>query len=235
MTDIFQEVEEDVRREKLEKIWRRHSPLILSIGALVLLATGGITAWRTYAAREQAEDARAYLAAAAKVEATPLAAVEDFGRLSKEGGGYATLSAFRQAEALQRIGKGEDARAIYEKLAANGGVDEKLRALAVLKAAYLVADKADLPDLRARLTPLTRADGAFRHAARELLAFAALKHGERDTAIKEFRALKEDATAPDSLRDRAQDMLSALGVSALGAVPAPSQEGPAGTAAEPRS
>src|SRR3974377_444310 len=45
VSDIFQEVDEEVRREQLKKLWERYGNYIVAAAALVLAA---IAAWRAY-------------------------------------------------------------------------------------------------------------------------------------------------------------------------------------------
>ena len=41
MSDIFQEVDEEVRRDKALEFWKKHQNLIIAGAALIVLATGG--------------------------------------------------------------------------------------------------------------------------------------------------------------------------------------------------
>jgi len=41
MSDIFQEVDEEVRRDKALEFWKKHQNLIIAAAALIVLATGG--------------------------------------------------------------------------------------------------------------------------------------------------------------------------------------------------
>lgn len=216
VTDIFQEVEEDVRREKLEQIWRRYGAYIIGAAAAVVLFTGALTAWRAYESRARAERARAFIAASALLERAPAEAAEAFNALAGKSGTYAVLARFRQAEAFLKEGQKTKAAKLYDDIAANARAPSRLRDLATLKSAYITADATSLADLRARLAPLMRADGAWRHSARALVAFAALNEGERDAAIDDFRNLADDPTAPESARNVAATMLKSLG-----AAPAP--------------
>jgi hypothetical protein len=43
MSDIFQEVEEDVRRERYEKLWKKYGNYII---ALAVLIVAGVAAWQ---------------------------------------------------------------------------------------------------------------------------------------------------------------------------------------------
>ena len=46
MSDIFREVDEEVRREQLKKLWDRYGNFV--IAALILVVVG-VAAWRGYA------------------------------------------------------------------------------------------------------------------------------------------------------------------------------------------
>ena len=52
MSDIFQEVDEEVRRDKALEFWKKHQNLIIAGAALIVLATGG---YRFYENRKLAE------------------------------------------------------------------------------------------------------------------------------------------------------------------------------------
>ena len=41
MSDIFREVDEEVRREKLNQLWERHSNLIVAVALLIVLGVAG--------------------------------------------------------------------------------------------------------------------------------------------------------------------------------------------------
>ena len=45
MSDIFQEVDDEVRREQLKKLWERYQSLVIAAAVLVVL---GVAGWRVY-------------------------------------------------------------------------------------------------------------------------------------------------------------------------------------------
>ena len=50
MTDIFDEVGEDLRRDQLKRMWQRYSGLVYGAAALIVVGTGiyeGYEAWST--------------------------------------------------------------------------------------------------------------------------------------------------------------------------------------------
>ena len=48
MTDIFREVDEDIRQERYLKIWKRYGRYVAGAATLVVLTTAAYVAWRDY-------------------------------------------------------------------------------------------------------------------------------------------------------------------------------------------
>ena len=101
MSDIFHEVDEDVRRDKAENLWRRYQTPIYVVAFLIVAATG---AWSYYQDKRQkeAEGANARFEAAAALinEGKVAEGAAAFDALAKDGPkGYAALARIRAAEA----------------------------------------------------------------------------------------------------------------------------------------
>lgn len=213
MTDIFSEVGEDVRNARLKALWDRFG--LLLIGAAVALVIGvAITVYWQGAARKDREKAAALLFAGEKllVEGKTAEALDHFTKFSQDAdsNGYALLALMKQAAASIDAGDTAGAVAIYDALAADGRYDSLLRDLASLKAAMLLADSVSADELKLRLAPLAKPDNPWRHSARELLAFMALRMGEIEQARMGFQNLADDLAAPQGVRARAAEILQTL-------------------------
>jgi len=210
VSDIFREVDEEVRRERLEQLWKRYGNYITA-AALVALACVG--AWRGYVyweERKAAEAGAAYEAASALADAGNHSEAEAaFAKLASEGtAGYRGLARFREAAQLG-LSDPKAAVAAYDALARDASLGQSMQDLAAVRAALLLVDTASYQDLRTRLEPLTAADRPFRHSARELLAFGAWRAGDSAAARQWIEAVVSDPTTPGSIRNRV-DVLSAL-------------------------
>ena len=210
MSDIFREVDEEVRRERLEQLWKRYGNYITA-AALVALACVG--AWRGYVyweERKAAEAGAAYEAASGLADAGKHSEAEAaFAKLASEGtAGYRSLARFREAAQLG-LSDPKAAVAAYDALARDASLGQSMQDLAAVRAALLLVDTASYQDLRTRLEPLTAADRPFRHSARELLAFGAWRAGDSAAARQWIEAVVSDPTTPGSIRNRV-DVLSAL-------------------------
>ncbi len=211
MTDIFQEVEEDVRRDQVARLWRQYGPYFLAAAVGMVIAVGAISAWRSYDTKRLAERSRAFLKASEMSVSDPRASADALAAIADKGGGYAIVARFREAAARVEGGDRAKAIAIYEKLSSDADGDDLLQDLASLRAAYLMVDSASLGDLKARLAPVIKDTSPWRFSGRELLAFAEMKAGETTSAVALFEALAIDPHTPEGIHGRAVDMLAALG------------------------
>lgn len=213
MTDIFREVEEDVRKDRLTALWKKHGAAVLAGCLLLVAATAAGTYWRNYQQRQQVALGDRFLAAMELVQQRKSnEAAAAFADLGREGAaGYAALARIQEAAALARQGSLVAAVATYDQLAADGSAPALLRDVARLGAALLLIDTAPAADLERRLRALSGADNPWRYSARELLAVLANREGRAADARAGFAALADDAAAPSGVRARARQMLQAIG------------------------
>jgi hypothetical protein len=210
VSDIFNEVDEEVRREQLKKLWERYSNLI--IGAAILVVAG-VGAWRGYEfweARKAAEAGAAYeVALKLSEEGKHTEAEEAFGKLAAQGtSGYRMLARVRQAAELGAVDP-KAGIAAYDAIAGEAG-PQLIREIAAVRAAFLLVDTAKYDEMTQRLEPLTQRDGSFRHSARELLALSAWRNGDAAAARKWAEAAATDPEAPAGVRSRVEVLNSLL-------------------------
>lgn len=212
MTDIFTEVEEDLRRERAKRLWNRYGWVAIAGVSLVLAGTGGYQLWQWDRARTNAQASAQYVQAlrAAEAENAPQAAA-GFGALARSGpAGYQLLSRLQDAAIKARANEADAATAIWQGVSADQTLQRPYRDLAQLLAAMNRADGGDAARLGALATP----DSPFRFVARELEAMAAVQRDDRARAVAIFRELVAAEAAPAALRNRASEALAALGAAA---------------------
>jgi hypothetical protein len=205
VTDIFQEVDEEVRREQLKKVWQRYGNYIIA-GCLLLVV--GVVGWRGYdwlEAKRAAESGAAFEQAVTLAESgKPQEAEAAFAKLANDGtAGYRVLSRLREAAELAQSDPKAAIKA-YDEIAADRGAGQVMQDLAALRAGLLLADQAPYADMRSRLEPLTGAGRPFRYSARELLALSAWTHGDVNAARQWTDAIIGDPQTPPSARSRAE-------------------------------
>ena len=212
MSDIFREVDEEVRREKLQQLWERHSNLIVALALLVVLAVGGWRGYDWWESKKAAESGAAFETALLLAEGGKQAEAQAaFAKLAQEGSsGYRILARFREAAELARTDPPAAMQA-YGALAADSSLGRTLQDLAAIRGGLIMVDTAPLGELTAKLEPLTAADRPFRHTARELLALAAWRTADKAAAKRWFDIIATDAETPAGTRRRMEVLMTLSG------------------------
>lgn len=203
---LFREVDEEVRRDEIEKLWKRYGNLVIAACVGVVLGVSGIKGWQYW--QKQASEK----AGAAYIQATELAsdgkkdeAAGEYAKIaSGSHTGYAQLSQLQQAGLLADKGDTEAAVKMYDAIYADTSVDGSLRDLSRVRAAYLLADSASVDELKSRLAGLDVDGSAWRASAHEILALAEYRAGNLEAADKLVTGLIADPNTPVGLRQRAQ-------------------------------
>lgn len=208
MSDFFQEVDEEVRREKAEIFWKKHQNLIIGLALAIIVATAGFRFYQFYQQRQSEEAGAAYETAISLAREGKGGEAEKtlLDLAAKAPAGYKAVARLRAADlAAKRDAKA--GLAAYDEIAADGGVDGSLRDAAKLRAAFLAADFGDGADFARRAEPLAADGQPFRSSARELIGAKALEQGDLDRAAKYLDMIVTDDAAPASVRQRAELLL----------------------------
>ena len=220
MSDIFREVEEDVRRDRMEKLWKAYGTYAMVVLALVF---AGIAGWQFWERRELAEHqqvANAFIAAQRISNAQAAAsAFADLARTAPKG--YAQVARLSQAGAMLMSGQRDGAIDLYKQLAKDDS--GLVGSVARLRAAWALAENASRKELADLLKPLDQPGNAWRPNAREVLAYADYRAMDTKSALKKYSELAADPESPQGLRSRAEAMTSFLrngGAVNFGTVPA---------------
>ncbi len=223
---IFREVDEELRREQIAKLWQNYGTYILGAALAIILGVGGYQYYLYSSARAieavgTEYDAAAQLITGGKAD-DARAALE---KIAKTGPtGYATLAQLRLAASATKAGKNDDALAAYEALAKSGGADPLLRDFARLQAASLKLDTADWTEMQNRLIELCDNSNAWRFSAREIMGLAAFKAGRLDDARKYMELLLGERKVPPSILERVKITMASI-VAAELATAAPAKAG----------
>ncbi len=209
---LIKEVDEDLRQEKMEQMWKRYGGLFVAAALAVVLAVAGWQAWRSWDGKQRRASSLRYYQATQLADGGKLdQALAALAKLSADGTpGYRLLADMKRAALDEDKGDFAGASAIYHSVAATGGIDQVYRDLALLKASYIDLDGGDPAAIAKAVAPLTEDTSPWRYSAREVTALAALKRGDTVTAADTFRKLADDLAAPQGVRARAAEMLATL-------------------------
>jgi hypothetical protein len=211
VSDIFREIDEELRRDNLLKLWSRYGRYVIAVAVLAIVVAGGIVAWRDHQASERRAQGQRYSSALALArDGKDGEAAKVLALMAQEDGGYGLLAAFEEAELLAKSGDKKGAIAAYDRLAGSSGVDPEFRGLAVLLSVMHGLLDGDATGAIERLQPLTAAGNPWRGSALDLTAAAKLQAGDRSGALAIYKELTDDLSAPQGLRAHAAEMAAAL-------------------------
>jgi hypothetical protein len=211
VSELFDEVDEDVRRDQLKKLWDQYSIYIVAGALLIIASVGGWRGYQYLEARKAAEAGAAFDKASELSEQNkPAEAETAFADLAaKAPSGYRQLARLRAAaEAASR--DPQAAVKLYDDIAADRSVNAPEQELARVRAAGLLLETSTYPNLLSRLEPAAAPGAIFRHTARELLALSAWRANDNAAARKWLDLIANDGETPPSLRSRAEALQALL-------------------------
>ena len=224
MTDLFEEVEEQLRSDRYKALARKGAPWVIAAAAVALVVALGIWGWQQYnqqitdKASEQYAVALSALAQGDAAKATQL-----FGDVSKSPSkSYKSLALMQLGGIKLADGKPEDVKAAVSLFdeAASSAPDDMLGDAARLKSAFAILDTAPFSEVEGRLAPLMKDGHPYRVQAREALAFAKLMKGDDAGARRDFVVISQSLEAPEGARQRAMAAMDLIDPGSAAAVPA---------------
>ena len=211
MSELFDEVDEDVRRDQLKKLWDDYSIYIIAGALLIIAAVGGWRGYQYLEAKKAAEAGAAFDKAAELSEANKHGEAEAaFAELAARApSGYRVLARLRvAAETASR--DPQAAAKLYDDIAADRSVKAPEQDLARVRAAGLLLETSNYPNMLQRLEPATAPGATFRHTAREMLALSAWRANDTGAARQWLDLIANDGETPASLRSRAEALQALL-------------------------
>jgi len=229
-SDAFiREIQEEVRRDKLTKLWNQYGTLLIGGLAAFVLLVGG---WQWYSAYTldltqkaggRFEEAISLLDDdKAEKKKDGVALLENLTKDAPKT--YALLAKLRLAANHRTSGEEDKALPLYQAVVDNTSADPMLRSFAKLQIAAMKVDTGTWTDTQNRLNDLAKESGPWRFTARELLGVAAFKHKKWKQAREAYSSLLTEASAPAAMKQRAQAALALITREEVVATP-PAQEG----------
>lgn len=216
-SDAFlREVDDELRRDQLAAAWRRWGKI--GVGAVLagLLLFAGWLYWdhraeqRAGVEGEKLQAAQEQLAAGPSGE-TDAALAELAG---SDADGYRALALLAQGDQLLARGDAAGAAAKFGAIAADRSLGQPFRDLALIRQTVAQYDSLTPQAVVERLRPLVAPESPWFGTAGELTAIAYLRQGRRDLAGRLFGQIARTEGVPDTIRQRAVQMASSMGVDA---------------------
>ena len=220
---FYREVDEELRRDQLKTHWQRYGKLGIAGVVLLLAAIAGFFWWQNKqevaAAKRGGDLISAYEDIAARNKA---AAVPKLDALAKsDSPGYRAAALLTKADMAIEANDIAAAVASFKTVADDKNLAAPYRDLATVRMTALEFDKLPPQAVIGRLKPYAVAGNPWFGSAGEMSALAHLKLNQPRDAARIFAAMAKDQKVPETIRTRAGQMASSLGVDQSQAAPAP--------------
>jgi hypothetical protein len=232
VVSLDEEVEERLREERMENLWKRAWPWLLGALLLLLASVGGWQIWDAQQKKAAGIAGAALMDGQEKLQSGDLAGAKAIfeGILKSAPAGYRAAATMELGAVAVGEGNLETAVARFEDAARLFRAPE-MKDLALLKAAYAAADKADGKAMEIRLKSLIEGTGPYSSLAQELLAAEYWDDKNIDRARDLFTELAQSPSASQGVKERASRALQVIGPKPEVAPPAPTGAGPLAPAA----
>jgi hypothetical protein len=211
VSELFDEVDEDVRRDQLKKLWDQYSIYIVALAILIIASVGGWRGYQYLEAKKAAEAGAAFDKAVELSEANKHTEAEAaFADLAtKAPAGYRVLARLRTATEVASRDQ-QAAAKMFDEIAADSSVGAAEQDLARIRAAQLLLEGSTYPNMKQRLEAAAAPGATFRHTARELLALSAWRANDATATRQWLDLIANDGDTPSSLRSRAEALQALL-------------------------
>ena len=211
MSELFDEVNEDVRRDQLKQLWKQYSIYIVAGALLIIASVGGWRGYQYLEAKKAAEAGAAFDKASELSEQNKHAEAESafMDLAAKAPSGYRLLARLRAAAEVANR-EPQAAVKLYDEISADRSIGAPEQDLAKVRAAGLLLETSSYPNMLARLEPATAPGATFRHTARELLALSAWRVNDTAAARQWLDMIANDGETPPGLRSRAEALQALL-------------------------
>lgn len=198
MSNIMDEVSDDIRQQQLKDFWRENGSWIIAAAILAVVMTGAMAFGRGYQASQNMKETGALIQVINTADPEALQKYADDAKTA-----HAAMAEFAAAASYVQRGEHDKAAAIYQKISKTRLLDSNWRDLAALLAVAQQLDTGKPEDLHARLDDLTGKNDTWRFSALEMQALLYARENKMNEAAESLQKIVASANAPDDVRTRA--------------------------------
>lgn len=209
---FLREVDDELRREQMTTLWQRYGRIGIGLIVLVLALFAGALWWRAETQKKADARGEQMSAAIADIQANRKADAQlKLTALAQGSGGYRASATFAKAALAADSGDRKGAIALYAGVAADAGVPQAYRDLALIRQTAIEYDTLPPAQVVERLKPLAIEGQPWFGTAGEMTAIAYLDMKRPADAGRMLAAIARDEQVPDTLRGRAKRLAATLG------------------------
>ena len=212
MGDIFQEVEEDIRSDKVRSIWKKYRVYIILLLLLIVCSVGIKSFWDYYKLKNLETRSENYFKAIDLINQDGgiggIQALTTFSEQNGENENYLTMiSNFTEAALRRNNNDLKNSLEIYSVII-NGDVDITYKDYAKIQSAEVLMELKNYKEAKVFLSEVT--GSLFSNIAKEYTGYIELYEGNTSKAKDIFQEVVDDASVQNTIKDRIKEILVTL-------------------------
>ena len=213
MGDIFQELNEDIRKDRIKSIWDRYKVLIILSLVLILGGVGLNSIWLRYNLDQMEERSEKYFMAMDLVNEDKLEGLEALRLFSEEEKDsvpqYSLIASFNEAAIRRSKNDFYGALDIYNEIIKEN-IQGPFKDYASIQSAEILMELKKLNEAKNILSNIIKTNSSFALIGQEYLGYIAIYEKNFNEANKIFYELLENAAVPGSIKNRVNEILATL-------------------------
>ncbi len=211
-TDAFiNEVDEDVKNDNFKALWNKYGIFVILFVILTVSATVSFEKIKSWKVAQNQANTENYMIAS-QLRENPEQTLAALQKISNDNQGiFSDFAKLQIANVLFNLDKTDEALLTLQNLIKDESVGEEVRHIALIKLATYKVDTISRQELEMMLKPLLDENTSWSPLAQDLLAMAAIRDGDVETAQNIYENILKIKDLPENFKTKIQDMLASLG------------------------
>ena len=212
MGDVFQEVDEDIRKDRIKSIWKRYRIFFILFLVFVIGAVCFNSFWTQYKLKKVEERSEKYFFAMdeAKVNAQKAAdSLKIFSDEENDSSYHVLLANLKEAAIRRSKNDLHSALNIYANILENN-IEQAYKDFVQIQSAEVLMELGNLEEAKTILSNVSNTNTAFASIAKEYMGYMAMREGDLIKARNIFEELTQGAITPITIKNRVKEILATL-------------------------
>ena len=196
--EIISEIEDDLQKERMQKIWTVYGKYILSIIFCVVIVIGGWQLFSFWNEKKLNDASNSYLEILRKSKTDLNLALSEIDKISNLPKGYNYLIKFKKASLLNQNGDHSQAQITWKELYSDTNLDQGYRDIALLLS---IMHNEEKPEQLEKLDIIINSGNQFSIISKEIKAGLLFENGE----INQSKKIYEDILTAKNINQRTQE------------------------------
>lgn len=209
---FIREIDEELKNEKLKRIWDKYGLLIIIFVTLAVFAAVSFETFKAWQDRRNQEMSNTFAYALNLQNQGRFAEADEVltSLVDADKGVYSNIAEMQKVNLLLEQNQTEKALSLLQDICNNEDFNPQIRDVALIKLASYKLENAPAQEIKDLLTPLLEQQSLWNLTAKELLAMLAVREKDYSQAIDLYQEISSAPKAPETMKARAVDMINVL-------------------------